>query len=187
MSEAPDATLLLVQLNRGDASAADRLLPLIYEELRALAGSIFRGQRADHTLQPTALVHEAFIRLIDQNNADFEDRTHFFAVAATAMRHILTDHARRTSAQKRGGEWNKVNLSDVSPPTGESEIDVAALDETLSTLAELDPRQARVVELRFFGGLTMEEIARVLGVSKATVELDWRAARAWLGTQLRGL
>ncbi len=185
MPEAQDATKLLVRLNQGEASAADLLLPLVYEELRALAGSFFRGQRADHTLQPTALVHEAFIRLIDQTKAHFNDRAHFFAVAATAMRQILTDHARRSGAQKRGGQWQKVGLSDVAPPAGESEVDVAALDEALATLARIDERQSRVVELRFFGGLTMEEIARVIGVSKATVELDWRAARAWLGTQLR--
>lgn len=185
MSEPQDATQLLSRLNDGDAAAADRLLSLIYEELRALAGSFFRGQPADHTLQPTALVHEAFIRLIDQSAVQFNDRAHFFAVAATAMRQILTDHARRTASQKRGGNWKKVDLSNVTPAFDRDEVDVIALDDALSMLAEADARQARVVELRFFGSLTMEEIARVVGVSKATVELDWRAARAWLGTQLR--
>lgn len=185
MSDAQDATQLLSRLNGGDASATDHLLALIYEELRALAGSFFRGQPADHTLQPTALVHEAFIRLIDQSSAQFNDRAHFFAVAATAMRQILTDHARRGSSQKRGGNWKKVDLSGVAPTFDRNEVDAIVLDDALSTLAGADPRQARIVELRFFGGLTMEEIARVVGVSKATVELDWRAARAWLGTQLR--
>jgi RNA polymerase sigma factor (TIGR02999 family) len=185
MPEPQDATFFLARLNDGDAAAADGLLNLIYEELRALAGSLFRGQPADHTLQPTALVHEAFIRLIDQTRVQFNDRAHFFAVAATAMRQILTDHARRTGSQKRGGDWKKVDLSAITPALDRDEVDVVVLDEALSTLAEADTRQARVVELRFFGGLTMEEIARVVGVSKATVELDWRTARAWLGTQLR--
>lgn len=185
MSESEDATQLLARFNEGDASAGDRLLELIYDELRALAGSFFRRQSAEHTLQPTALVHEAFIRLIDQTNLKFNDRTHFLAVAATAMRQILIDHARRKSADKRGGSWQKIELEHLSPLSNRADIDAVALNEALTVLGELEPRQARVVELRFFGGLTMEEIARVVGMSKATVELDWRAARAWLGTQLR--
>ncbi len=185
MAGPDDATLLLARLGEGDSAAADGLLSLVYEELRALAGSLFRGQRADHTLQPTALVHEAFIRLIDQTSVRFNDRPHFFAVAATAMRQILTDHARRTGAQKRGGEWRKVDLSEATPQFAAEGVDAVALHEALVMLAEADARQARIVELRFFGGLTMEEIAGVLGVSKATVELDWRAARAWLAMQLR--
>ncbi len=169
----------------GDKAAADRLLLLIYEELRALAGSYFRQQRADHTLQPTALVHEAFVRMIDRTNPAYADRRHFFAVAATAMRQILTDHARRARAAKRGGQRDQVAFEEPNAPTGVPAVDLIALDDALTQLAQLDPRQHRVVELRFFGGLAMDEIASVLDVSKATVELDWRAARAWLGTQLQ--
>lgn len=178
-----EATMILQQLGEGDASAAERLLPLVYEELRALAGSHFRGQRANHTLQPTALVHEAFVRLIDQPDGKWNSRAHFFAVAATAMRQILTDHARRKMADKRGGGWDKVGLEQVGGAP-QADLDVVALDEALTKLAQLDPRRHRVVELRFFGGLSMEEIAEVLGVSKTTVESDWRGARAWLASEI---
>jgi RNA polymerase sigma factor (TIGR02999 family) len=184
MSDQSELSQALEALNRGDSAAADRLLPVVYEELRALASSYFRAQPADHTLQPTALVHEAFVRLLDKTGLQFNDRSHFFAVAATAMRQILTDHARRSRAQKRGGEWEKVNLNDVIVHNENKVIDAIALDDSLNELQQLDARQHRVVELRFFGGLEMAEIARVLGVSKATVELDWRAARAWLNVQL---
>lgn len=184
MPDPNEMSLALEALNRGDTAAADRLLPLVYEELRALASSYFRAQAADHTLQPTALVHEAFVRLLDKTGIKFNDRSHFFAVAATAMRQILTDHARRARAQKRGGQWEKVSLNDVIVRHDNKLIDTIALDDALTELAQLDARQHRVVELRFFGGLEMAEIARVLGVSKATVELDWRAAKAWLNLQL---
>jgi len=187
MSATEHATAILAQLADGDAAAAERLMPLVYEELRALAGGYFRQQRADHTLQPTALAHEAFVKLIDQTSARFNDRAHFFAVAATAMRQILTDHARRARAEKRGGERRQVNIEDVNAEAANrSQIDLLALDDALAKLERQDPRQHRVVELRFFGGLSMEEIAGVIGVSKATVELDWRAARAWLNLQLSG-
>ncbi len=184
MADQDDLTMALQAVNRGDAAAVDRLLPLVYEELRALASSYFRAQPSDHTLQPTALVHEAFVRLIDRTGVKFNDRAHFFAVAATAMRQILTDHARRARAQKRGGSWDQVSLGDVVIPNEDKLIDAIALDDALTELERLDARQHRVVELRFFGGLDMAEIARVIGVSKATVELDWRAARAWLNVQL---
>ncbi|HVP73433.1 MAG TPA: ECF-type sigma factor [Phycisphaerales bacterium] len=204
-----EATIILRRLGEGDPAAASALLPLVYEELRALAGSHFRRQRADHTLQPTALVHEAFIRLIDYGPpapepaeggvaesggaggtgaGKWRDRAHFFAVAATAMRQILTDHARRKKADKRGGEgWQRIgieNAADAEQPGGD--IDVLALDEALTKLASLDAtgRRHRVVELRFFGGLSMEEIADTLGVSKSTIEGDWRAARAWLAAEM---
>lgn len=188
------ATRILARLADGDAAASGELMALVYEELRALAGGCFRNQPADHTLQPTALAHEAFIRLVDQTSIRFNDRAHFFAVAATAMRQILTDHARRARAEKRGGGRRQVSLEGVDAPgaargsEGERAggIDLIALDEALTKLAALDPRQHRLVELRFFGGLSMEEIAGMLGVSKATVELDWRAARAWLNVQLGG-
>ncbi|HRP61996.1 MAG TPA: sigma-70 family RNA polymerase sigma factor [Phycisphaerales bacterium] len=180
-----EATMVLKQLGSGDSAAAQRLLPLVYEELRALAGSHFRHQRADHTLQPTALVHEAFVKLIDQTHTEYNSRAHFFAVAATAMRQILTDHARRKKADKRGGEWQRVSLDDVNrQETGRGEFDVVALDEALTKLEQLDPRRHRVVELRFFGGLSVDEAAQVLGISRSTVESDWRSARAWLSVEL---
>lgn len=186
MSEPPrnDATQVLADLGRGDESAARRLLPMVYAELRALAGSYFRRQEPDHTLQPTALVHEAFVRLVDQDNFQYNDRAHFFAVAATAMRHILTDHARRRRAAKRGGGREQVALDDAVKPAEESLVDLIALDDALKRLAEYDERKHRVVELRFFGGLTVEEAARVMDVSKTTVESEWRAARAWLNHEL---
>lgn len=156
-------------------------LPAVYAELRALAASYFRG-RGGHTLQPTALVHEAYLRLRKHEGA-IVDRAHFFAVAATAMRQILTDHARRHRAQKRGGaDQERVTLSNVA--AFESPIDLVELDQLLSRLAALDERQARLVELRFFAGLTEEEAAELLGVSLRTVQKDWRKARAWLVAEL---
>jgi RNA polymerase sigma factor (TIGR02999 family) len=179
-----DVTLLLADVGRGDPAAAARLMELVYAELRALAGDYARRQRADHTLQPTALVHEAFLKLVDADEAAWNDRAHFFAVAATAMRQILTDHARAKRAQKRGGEWDKVTLSDVSTAGAKNAIDLIALDDALTELAAFDERKHRIVEMRFFGGLTVEEVARVVGVSTTTVESEWRAARAWLGVRL---
>ena len=179
-----EATRTLCALSAGDNSAAERLMPLVYSELRALAGKYFRIQNPSHTLQPTALVHEAFVRLIDQSGTHWNDRAHFFAVAATAMRQILTDHARRRRAAKRGGGWEQVNLDDAVRPSEGNQIDMIALDECLAQLAEFDARKHRVVELRFFGGLTVEEVSRVMDLSKTTVESEWRAARAWLNRQL---
>lgn len=179
-----EATRVLAELREGDASAAERLLPLVYDQLRAVAGSYFRRQSADHTLQPTALVHEAFVRLIDQADAAWTDRAHFFAVAATAMRQILTDHARRRRSLKRGGDRARLTLDAAVEPVTHREIDLIALDEALTRLAALDERKHRVVELRYFGGLTVEEVARVINVSKTTVENEWRAARAWLNVEL---
>ena len=179
-----DATQVLSDLTRGDASAADRLMPLVYSQLRALAGSFFRNQPANHTIQPTALVHEAFVRLVDQTEVHWRDRAHFFAVAATAMRQILTDHARRRRSAKRGHGWRQVALDEAPGAKEQHPIDLIALDEALSRLAELDNRKHRVVELRFFGGLSVEDVAEVMGVSKTTVENDWRAARAWLNREL---
>lgn len=187
----PDqATEILRSMREGDEAAPARLLPLVYAELRRLAGAQFRHQPADHTLQATALVHEAWLRLVDQTAAAFNDRQHFFAVAATAMRQILTDHARRVRAAKRGGDRTRIALEEAQPAAGDSEavgrqVDVVALDEALTRLATLDQRRHRVVELRYFGGLTMPEIAEVLGVSLRTVESDWRSARAWLLRELQ--
>ena len=179
-----DATHYLTELAGGDPLAAERLLPLVYAELRALAGSYFRGQASDHTLQPTALVHEAFMRLVDQTRVVWNDRAHFFAIAATAMRQILTDYARRSKAEKRGGDRERISLDKVVTPAANQEYDLVALDDVLTRLAALDPRKHRIVELRFFGGLSVEDVARVLNVSKTTVEGDWRAARAWLSYEL---
>ncbi len=185
MSTAPhEVTLLLARAGNGDADATSRLLELVHEELRALAGGFARGQRAGHTLQPTALVNEAFLKLVHGETPAWNDRAHFLAVAATAMRQILTDHARARAARKRGGEWEKVSLSDLQLRAGGDEVDLLALDDALEQLRAFDPRKHRVVELRFFGGLTVEEVARVLDLSTTTVESEWRAARAWLAVRL---
>lgn len=181
-----EATLLLDAVAGGDQAAVERLLPLVYAELRALAGSYFKHQPAHHTLQPTALVHDAYIKMIDQTGARWNNRAHFMAVAATAMRQILTDHARRKNADKRGGDWDKVSLdAAVARETGAGDYDLVTLDEALEKLRKLDERKHRVVELRFFGGLSIKDTAAVMGVSETTVESDWRAARAWLGVELR--
>ncbi len=180
-----DATRLLHRVGEGDSSAAAELLPLVYDELRTLAQVYFRGQRRDHTLQPTALVHEAFLKLVRSPDAEWNGRAHFCAVAATAMRQILKNHARDRSALKRGGGAKRVPLSQVETPSGGDAIDAEALEAALERLDALNPRQSRIVELWFFGGLTMEQIAGVLGVSTRTVERDWRQARAWLNRELQ--
>ncbi len=180
-----DITQMLEAIRGGRKAEAGRLLPLVYNELRALAGSFFRQQRPDHTLQPTALVHEAFVRMVDQTSPVWADRKHFFNVAAMAMRQLLTDHARRHRAAKRGGEAAKVTLGEAeAPPSTLSDIDVEALDNALTKLAALNERQARITELRFLAGLTVEETAEVLAVSPRTVKLDWKMARAWLRREL---
>jgi RNA polymerase sigma factor (TIGR02999 family) len=182
-----DVTLLLAEAGRGDAAASARLMELVYGELRGLAGGYARRQRADHTLQPTALVHEAFLKLVDENATPWNDRAHFFAVAATAMRQILTDHARARQAQKRGGgDWDKVSLDEAVLSQEKRDLDLVVLDEALTELAAYDERKHRVVELRFFGGLTVEEVAQLMSLSTTTIESEWRAARAWLEVRLRG-
>lgn len=180
-----EATQILRQMREGDSSAARRLIPLVYEDLRGLAGGYFRSRRKDHTLQPTALVHEAFVRLIDQANIDWQDREHFMAAAAQAMRWILADHARGRRALKRGGGRERVEMGDLAESADRPPFDLLALDEALTKLAALDERHARIVELRFFGGLTEEEMARVLGCSRTTVQTEWRVVRAWLIRELR--
>jgi RNA polymerase sigma-70 factor, ECF subfamily len=185
MPDGTDATRILNDLSAGTPGASEALLPLVYGELRALAASYFRNQPSDHTLQPTALVHEAFLKMIDQTGAHFKGRAHFFAVAATAMRQILTDHARRTRTAKRGGEWERMTLDQAAVPAEFREVDLVALDDLLSKLQSVDARKYRVVEMRFFGGLAVEEVADVLGVSKTTVESEWRMARAWLSVELK--
>lgn len=173
-------TRLLTSLSAGSTTAANELFDVVYAELRAMAGRCFRSQQADHTLQATALVHEAYLKMVDQTQAGWNDRAHFLAVAATAMRQILINHARDRRALKRGGDRRPLSLEDTPAPQIEVDDRLLALHEALEQLTELDARKARVVEARFFGGLTMEEIAQVLEVSLSTVESDWRMARAWL-------
>jgi len=182
---------LLADLNNGDSNAAGELFPLVYQELRALAGSYLRRQRSDHTLQPTALVHEAYMKMVGQTGstdaegrAQFNDRAHFMAVAAKAMRQILINHAEKRNAFKRGGGAHKLSIEPHDAIQPDRDIDLLALNEALNRLAALDERKSRVVEARFFGGLTVDEIAHVLKVSKTTVEGDWRLARAWLSNEL---
>jgi RNA polymerase sigma factor (TIGR02999 family) len=178
-------TQLLVEWGGGDRAALDRLLPLVFDELRRLAASYLRRERAGHTLQPTALVNEAYLRLVDQEGAQWQNRAHFFGIAANLMRQILVDHARQRSADKRGGsQLQRLSLTQAERLVKQEELDVLALNEALERLSEFDPQQARIVELKFFGGLTIEETAEVLGVSHATVEREWKLARAWLRREL---
>ena len=179
-----DVTQLLQQWSNGQEQALDRLLPQIHDELRKLAASYLRRERRDHTLQPTALVNEAFLKLVDQRAARWQNRAHFFGIAAQAMRRILVDHARAHAATKRGGELRKVSLDDAAMVGQVVDVDLLALDEALTRLAAMDPQQSRVVELRFFGGLTMDETAEVMHISAATVGRDWRMAKAWLSAEL---
>jgi len=179
-----DISRILEQLTEADGSAAEQLLPVVYDELRALAGSFFERQDPAHTLQPTALVHEAYLRLVRQPDAQWTGRDHFFAVAARAMRQILVDHARRRRADKRGGQWGRITLDEAIWPSGR-QIDFVELDDALGKLSEFDERKGQVVTLRFFGGLTNEQVAIVLGISRATVADDWRVARAFLARALR--
>jgi RNA polymerase sigma-70 factor, ECF subfamily len=178
-----DVSQLLFAWSRGDADALTRLMPLVYDELRRLAGSYLRRERADHTLQPTALVHEAFLKLVGQE-LNLQNRAHFFGVAAQVMRCILVDHARGHDAAKRGSGVQPFALEEVVDTPDTSQVDVLALDEALNDLTRLDPQQARIVELRYFGGLTIEETAEVLGLSPATVKREWRLARTWLHREL---
>lgn len=182
-------TRLLQQWSNGDPQALEDLIPLVYDELRQVARQYLRRERPGHTLQPTALVHEAYLKLVDQRRIRWQNRAHFFAVAAQLIRRILVDHARARGASKRGGGLRQLTIeADVAPAErrGQAgELDVLALDGALSRLAELDPRQAHVVELRFFGGLDVEETAEVLGVSSPTVKRDWRTAKAWLYRELQ--
>jgi RNA polymerase sigma factor (TIGR02999 family) len=185
MGDAHEVTLLLSALSRGDEDAGAKLIPVVYDELRRLAGSYMRRERADHTLQATALVHEAFLKLVEQQSVNWQSRAHFFGVAAQLMRRILIDHARGHLRQKRGGEYKKVSLNDAFIFSPEQSAELIAVDESLQRLAKLDERQARVVELRFFGGLSVEEAAAVLGISAKTVKRDWSVARAWLYADLK--
>ena len=182
-----NVTQLLVRWEGGDRAALDALMPLVEQELRQLARSYLRRERSGHTLQPTALVNEAYLKLVDQRDARWQSRAHFYGVAAQLMRRILVDHARARAAEKRGGpQAYAVTLSEADRVSAQPALDLLAVHEALEELAALDPQQARVVELKFFGGLTIEETAEALGVSHATVERDWKAARAWLRRKLEG-
>jgi RNA polymerase sigma factor (TIGR02999 family) len=177
-------TRLLIDWSNGDKTALDRLMPLVYEELRKIAKRHLRSEDPGLTLQGTALVHEAYLRLIDQNRVQWQNRLHFFGVAAQLIRRILLDNARRRHAAKRGGAATRLTLDEGMFAPGQVDLDVLALDEALNGLAQLDPQQARVVELRFFAGLTLAETAEALGVSTATVQRDWVTAKAWLFDRL---
>jgi RNA polymerase sigma-70 factor, ECF subfamily len=182
-----DVTALLIEWRQGDTGALERLVPLVYAELRKVAGAQLRRERAGHSLQATALVHEVYLRLVNVNRMTLESRAHFMAVAARLMRQILVDHARRRLTGKRGGRATMVSLDGVSPavnPVGPTNIDVLALDEALGELASFDAQQCRIVEMRFFAGLTIDEAAHALGISTATVEREWAVAKAWLYQQL---
>lgn len=182
---AGELTGLLHAWREGDAAALDELLPRVYDELRRIAAQRMRGERGGHTLQPTALVHEAFLRLVGQP-IDWRDRGHFFAVASRAMRRVAVDHWRAGAAQKRGGDGPRVELGDAEPAVEAKSVDVMALDAALSRLETLSVQQARVVELRYFAGLSLEEVADVLDRSRASVFRDWRAAKTWLFRELSG-
>jgi RNA polymerase sigma factor (TIGR02999 family) len=175
-----DVTALLGQLAKGDDAAASKLIPIVYAELRRLAAGYMRRERKDHTLQPTALVHEAYLRLIEQRAVDWQCRAHFFGIAAQTMRRILIDHARAHLRDKRGGGMIPVPLDEALVFSPEQSSELVRLDASLERLAKLDPRQSRIVELRFFGGLTVEQTAELLGTSPKTVKRDWSMAKAWL-------
>ena len=180
-----EVTRLLLAWNSGDQAALEKLMPLVYAELRELARRHFRKERPGHTLQPTAVVHEAYFRLVDQTRVTWKNRGHFLAIASQAMRRILIDHARGRDAEKRGGEVEKVTLDfAIASPEPSREVDLLALDQALDRLKALDGDQAQIVELRFFGGLTIEETAEVMSVSPSSVKRDFRSARAWLFREL---
>lgn len=180
-----DVTILLAQVREGNREAADRLIPLIYAELRRMAGAYMQREKPGHTLQPTALVHEAWLRMAGGANNDWRNRAHFFAIAAHTMRQVLLDYARRRHAEKRGGSGaRKVDLDAEIFIAPEKLEDLLALDEALEQLAQFDPQQSRLIELRFFAGLSVEEVAEVLGIPPAAVNNEWRSAKAWLHKQM---
>ncbi len=186
MNDSPprDVTAILLSWSEGDPDAPARLMPFVYDELRRLARGYLQRERADHTLQPTALVNEAYLRIVDQTRVSWQNRAQFFGLAAQLMRHILVDHARARAAQKRGGAERKLSLDEAWMAPEERAMELVRLDEALRDLAEMDERKSRVVEMRFFGGLTTEETAAALGVSEKTVMRDWRIAKLWLHREL---
>jgi len=181
----PDVTALLVRWGQGDREAMDKLIPLVHQELHRIARRFMAGERATHTLQPTALINEAYVRLVQVRQVQWKDRTHFFAMSASVMRRVLVDFARARRNQKRGGAMALVTFDDQLPVRDESAAGVVALDDALQALASVDERKSRIIELRFFAGLSVEETAEVLDVSRDTVLRDWRLAKAWLARELR--
>jgi RNA polymerase sigma factor (TIGR02999 family) len=181
-----DVTGLLHAWTGGDVAARDELMAAVYRQLHQRAAARLRRERDGHTLQPTALVHEAYLRLIDQKRTPWQNRAHFLAVASEMMRRILVDHARRKKMVKRSGRWARMTLHEAVAHGRPREVDLLDLDRALEKLAEFDPRKARIAELRFFGGLSIEETGEAMGISVATVERDWQTARAWLFAQLKG-
>lgn len=179
-----DATQLLISARDGNPAAASDLLPLVYDDLRNRAANYLQQERADHTLQPTALVHEAFIKLFDQSRVDWQNRGHFTALAAIAMRRILVDHARTRNRNKRGGNHQRIDFDDQHIPADDSQFDLIGLDEALKRLEALDRQQAKVVEMKYFGGFSMDEIAEALDVSVRTVHREWTMAKAFLRGEL---
>lgn len=180
-------TALLIDWSKGDQVALEQLMPLVYDELRKMARRYMRKQPAGHTFQATDLIHEAYIKLSNQNDPGWQNRSHFFAVASKVMRHILVDYARSKQSQKRGGLQEKVTLSDENAVSGSQAVEILALDDALKALAKLDERKSRIVELKYFAGITNDEIAEVLHVSTETVKRDWRFARTWLLRELSSL
>jgi RNA polymerase sigma-70 factor, ECF subfamily len=185
MHSSENVTQLLVRWSEGDQKALDKLMPMVYSELRRLASNYLRRERQNHTLQPTALVNEAYLKLIDQRSAHWQNRAQFYGVAAQLMRRILVDHARQHQAAKRGGpSQERLSITSAGQLAEKPDIDLLALHEALEELKTLDSQQERIVELKFFGGLSIEETAEVLGIGHATVERDWKMARAWLRRKL---
>ena len=181
MAQTPqNVTQLLSAWNNGDKEALDKLVPIVYDELRRQAARYLRRERPGHTLQTTALIHEAYLRLIDQKSVQWQNRAQFFGIAAQMMRRILVDHARTKHRAKRGGSDIRVSLTNATSVTKDPDLDLVELDEALNRLAEIDPQQSKIVELRFFSGLNVEETAAALQISPATVKRDWKVAKAWL-------
>lgn len=185
MSEKQDLTRLLNKAQAGDKDTLDEVFPIVYAELRRVAAHQLSNEKANHTLQPTALVHEAYLRLLEQHSVDWQNRTHFFSIAAEMMRRILVNHAIEKKAQKRGSGETLLSLDEISGASAKlPTVDLILLDEALKRLAEFDPQQAKIIELRFFGGLTIEEVASVLQISESTVNREWRSAKAWIMSQI---
>lgn len=183
-AEGGEVTRLLVNWGNGDKAALDNLLPIVYQELKQMARRYLRAESAAHTLQATALVHDAYMRLVDQTRVSWQNRAHFFAIASEMLRRILVDYARARHRQKRGGGMIRVTLHDVHPAKGD-DLDLLELDEALTRLKEIDPKQVKIIELRYFAGLSIEETADIVGVSTATVKREWSMARAWLYREIR--
>jgi RNA polymerase sigma factor (TIGR02999 family) len=185
MSKDSEITQMLLEMTDGNKDVVGQILPHIYDELRRLAGSYLRRERSDHTLQPTALVHEAYMKLIDQNRVKWQNRAHFFGIAAQVMRRILMDHARKHTAEKRGGDAELLPLEEeILVVSHDKSSELVALDDALNELARLDPDKAKIVELRYFGGLSIEETAEVMEVSVPTINRHWKMAKAWLHSEL---